>query len=427
MKHDPQVQGMYYQSFHPDELRGLLRTLVGTLNTLGDLGRICDRFQFRGGLRVYRRLARLLTQLETWATCWPPQYTLNHVQTCSPSVAGRIGEIAGGVVGTSNSLKAVAQTALYRTGLTDWMGGLGLRREAGAYILFGHRVVGHDDREHICARQLSSLLGYLRRHFDVIPLADVLDRLHTRAARAAVALTFDDGYADNYQELLPILRAHQVPATVFVTSGPVGTQNRLWVDELRRCVMESAATTLDVPFLDGARPLDSPCARRDAATAAVQAVKTGRAAPDEALRQVMSALRTAERGCTDTERMLSWQELRELAADPLVTIGVHTVSHPILANLPLDEACREIDEAREKLADAIGHLPEVFAYPNGQPEDIPPGAVEHLRRSGWKCAVTTVDAIARRDDDPMLLPRLPLGVGPRERLAWSLARAAHRV
>jgi peptidoglycan/xylan/chitin deacetylase (PgdA/CDA1 family) len=326
-------------------------------------------------------------------------------------------------------LKHVAQAVLYRTGLTDWLGGLGLRRKAGAYILFGHRVVGHDGGEHLCARQLSSLLGYLRGHFDVIPLVDVLDRLRTHCSsrRAAVALTFDDGYADNYYELLPILRAHQVPATVFVTSGPIDTQNRLWFAELRRCIMESAAPALAVPFLDGVRPLDSPCARQDAANAAVRAVKTGHVTADEALRQVMSTLRTTERSCTDTERMLSRRELRELAADPLVTIGAHTVSHPILANIPLDEAYREIDEGREKLADAIGYLPEVFAYPNGQPEDIPPEAIEHLRRSGWTCAVTTVPAVARRDDDPMLLPRLPLGSGPPERLAWSLARAAHRV
>ena len=327
-------------------------------------------------------------------------------------------------------LKGIIRWLAYQMGLPDAVRRRKEARREGdcVYILFGHRVTAPGDSRGVPSDSLDALLGYLRSQFDALTVADAVERLQAGggSSRPGVALTFDDGYADNLHHLLPVLRARRFPATVFVTSGTIGTRERLWFEETRRCIRETNAPAVEAEFLEQALPLSTPQQRTIAAEAVVEGMKATLARPAEAVAHLREALGVAERPCDDTERMLSREELAALAADPLVTIGAHTVRHPMLARLPAEDAAREIEDSRAALAEIIGYQPAFFAYPNGQPEDIPPAAVEHLRRSGWKCAVTTVPAVARRDDDPMLLPRLPLGSGPPERLAWSLARAAQR-
>ena len=301
------------------------------------------------------------------------------------------------------------------------------RRESDCvYILFGHRVTAPGDTRGVPSDNLDALLGYLRAQFDALTVADAVERLQAGGSspRPGVVLTFDDRYADNFHHLLPVLRARRFPATVFVTSGVIGTRERLWFDEMRRCIREANAPSVQAEFLDQPLPLSTPQQRTIAAEAVVERMKATLARPAEAVARLREALGVAERPCDDTERMLTREELATLAADPLVTIGAHTVSHPMLARLPAEDAAREIDDSRAALAEMIGYQPAFFAYPNGQPGDFTPTTADHLRASNWRGAFTTVPEVAQSGCDPYWIPRLPMGAGSAQRLAWSFLRTS---
>ena len=325
-------------------------------------------------------------------------------------------------------LKTQIRRLLYHMGLPD---ALRRRRDASrvsdsVYVLFGHRVTGPRDTRGIPSDSLAALLGYLRSQFDVLAMTDAMERLQARgrSPRPGVVITFDDGFADNLQHLLPMLKAHRFPATVFVTSGTIGTRERLWFDEARRCIRETNASEVQADFLDQSLPLATPQQRAMAADAVVERMKATVARPAEAVARLRAALGVAERLCDDAERMLTREELAALAADPLVTIGAHTVTHPVLARLSPEDAAREVEDSRAALAEIVGYQPAFFAYPNGKPGDVAPATVEHLLASGWRGAFTTVPEAAQAGCDPMWIPRLPLGTGSAERLAWSFLKAS---
>ena len=325
-------------------------------------------------------------------------------------------------------LKSTIKRLAYQMGLADVARRRREARREGdfVYILFGHRVTAPGDTRGVPSDALDGLLGYLRSQFDALTVTEAIERLQAggNSSRPGVVLTFDDGYADNLHRLLPVLRTRRFPATVFVTSGAIGTRERLWFDEMRRCIRETNAPCVQAAFLGQPLPLSTPQQRMIAAEAVVERMKATLARPAEAVARLREALGVAERPCDDTECMLSREELATLAADPLVTIGAHTVSHPMLARLPAEDAAREIDDSRAALAEIIGYPPAFFAYPNGQPGDFTPTMVDHLRASNWRGAFTTVSEVAQSGCDPYWIPRLPMGTGSAERLAWSFLRAS---
>ena len=151
----------------------------------------------------------------------------------------------------------------------------------------------------------------------------------------AVMVTFDDGYASMLHLALPVLERFQIPAVVFVCPDPVARGVRFWFDAVaERSGVDAVAAMKTLPY--------------DAWRA-------------ECRRQEMPALEG------DPHRPLSVEELRRLAASPLIEIGAHTMTHPILAHAPLDRQREEIEQSQRVLAGWVGTAPRLFAYPNGRP------------------------------------------------------------
>ena len=320
--------------------------------------------------------------------------------------------------------RAVVQQLALSTGIVDGMRRYwdGRRPSPSAFIFYAHGVtdtVGDGLR----ADGLDHMLGYLCRMFELLPLAEVVDRLASGACGRTpmVALTFDDGYANNLHRLLPVLRAHGAPATIFVTSGLVGTTKRLWTDEVRRYVRETRVPSLRASFLRGSVQLAPGADRSAIGDQLVETMKRAPVRPVELLAELREAAAVPNSPCDGDQRILSSEELASLAADPLITIGAHTVSHCVLSSVPFEVAQQEIDQSRRELAALTGLEPALFAYPNGA---FTPEVVEHLRKTGWRAGVATAPGIALPYGDLFRLPRLPLGCGPGPRLAWSMLRSS---
>ncbi|WP_406814335.1 polysaccharide deacetylase family protein [Mycobacterium sp. M23085] len=255
-------------------------------------------------------------------------------------------------------------------------------------------------------------LEYVAEHFNVLPLEVALANLAAGTLPPrALAITFDDGTRNLLTHALPVLRDLNLPAAVFLATGPIGTAETLWPDRLWLAIARSNATEIDLSALGlGSRSLDGSTSRGRVYVAAVEALKNVADAERIAvLDDILGALGQRGDGDAGPFRMLTWDEARELAGDPLMTLYPHTVTHPILARCGDDKVEREIADSCAALEREIGRTPTVFAYPNGRPQDFDSRAKDALRRRGVRWALSTAPGFADRRCDPLALPRLAVG------------------
>ena len=259
---------------------------------------------------------------------------------------------------------------------------------------------------------LRAMLEHLRsRDIDVVTIDELHQRLTTRNfSRRFACFTFDDGYRDNRDYALAVMREFDAPFTVFVTSDFAEGSGLLWWIALERVI--AAADTLNVTI--GGTP-----AQLDTTTVANKQAAFDRlhdwlrALPEFELRRQMQAL-CAHHGVDQAaicgDLCMSWRELKEFAADPLVTIGAHSISHCNLARQGEEVATFEMRESRARIEQALQIEVAHLAYPYG--DRMAAGAREFAiaRSAGYKTAVTTRPGMIFSENGGHLtaLPRVSL-------------------
>lgn len=258
---------------------------------------------------------------------------------------------------------------------------------------------------------LDETIGELRRAgFDIIALDDVPARLADDAAAAPFAvLTFDDGYRDVVEHGLPVLRRHGVPWTFYISTDFADGRGCVWWT-----LLEEAIRRLDrvaVPL--GAQTVSLPAGSAAEKAAAFDRVYwLLRAGPEERLREAVASLAAAADvdGASLVQRLcLGWTELKALArSEADLTIGAHTLSHPMLAKHDVEVVRREILESRTRLESELGRPVRHFAYPVGDPGSAGPREFAIARDAGFATAVTTRPGhlFAEHRDHLTALPRV---------------------
>jgi peptidoglycan/xylan/chitin deacetylase (PgdA/CDA1 family) len=277
-------------------------------------------------------------------------------------------------------------------------------RRARLLILTYHRVLAAPDpllEDEPDAAQFSEQVDVLRRYCRVLPLPEAIERLQSDTLPpCAACITFDDGYANNLAVALPILEQRGLTATVFIAVDAI-RRGVMWNDLVIESV-RAARSTIDLSPL-GQPPLEF----ADAARAAVIADLLGRMKYLPLARRWQLALELFSKNARgDHPRlMLSDAEVAAMAARGH-DVGAHTIHHPILRELPADEARAEIVESGRWLAEVTGKAPRSFAYPNGRPNrDYDRTHVEMVRAAGFDLAVSTSWGCATRRSDRYQLPR----------------------
>ncbi|MFY9514100.1 MAG: polysaccharide deacetylase family protein [Rubrivivax sp.] len=295
-------------------------------------------------------------------------------------------------------------------------------------IVIFHRVLaqadplfpGDPDAPHFDA-----ICRWLASWFRVLPLDEATDRLARGGLPPrAACITFDDGYADNHDLAMPILRRHGLTATFFIATGFLDG-GRMWndtvVESLRRC----RADRLDVSGLGLPRlsllDLGGWPARRAAMRQLLGAIKYLGFDERQACVDRLAALAGA---ALPHDLMMRSEQLKAMASAGM-QIGAHTVSHPILARLDAAQAEHEIASNKAELESRLQQPVRLFAYPNGKPgDDYLPRDVETVRRLGFSAAVSTSPGAARSGAGLRLheLPRFTPWDTQRLRFGLRLAR-----
>jgi peptidoglycan/xylan/chitin deacetylase (PgdA/CDA1 family) len=239
---------------------------------------------------------------------------------------------------------------------------------------------------------LRATLEHLRAHdVEIITLDDMHQRLiEENFSRRFACFTFDDGYRDNRDFALPVMRAFDAPFTVYVASDFAEGEGRLWWVALERVI--EAASSIEVMI--GGVPSRLDTATAVAKQAAYQRVHDWlRRLPGahDVRREVagLCARHGVDEAAISGELCLSWDELKPFASDPLVAIGAHTISHCNLAKQPTETAAHELTESRSRIENVLQRRVLHLAYPYG--DRIAAGTREFAlaRAAGYKTAVTT--------------------------------------
>jgi peptidoglycan/xylan/chitin deacetylase (PgdA/CDA1 family) len=256
------------------------------------------------------------------------------------------------------------------------------------------------------------LLELQRESFDLISLDAVPERLQARglANRPFAVITFDDGYRDNVEHAWPVLRRHNAPWTIFVTTDFSDGNGRLWWLELEHVISRLDMVSLSVGRHHIALPTRTPVEKQFAFELIHQRL---RAAPTREVESATAPL--AALAGVDTRRLvrdfcLGWDEIRDLAREPDVCIGAHSISHPVLANCDLVTAIHEIKEGKARLERCLGRPVRHLAYPFGDSAAVGAREVELARQAGYLTAVTTRPGHLFREHSRHLheLPRVSL-------------------
>jgi len=273
-------------------------------------------------------------------------------------------------------------------------------------ILIFHRVLATRDPlrpDEPDAAEFEAQMRWVRGWFNVMPLGDAVERLYQgRLPPRALAVTFDDGYADNVEIAAPVLHRLGMTATFFVSTAYLDG-GCMWNDRIIEAIAACRGERLELESIGFASvAVDTVAARRDAVGSLLRRIRhlegTRRSEAVDAV--------TRAAGAPDPGRLMMTPrqllELRSMGMD----VGAHTMTHPILTRLAPAAAAAEIGGARERLEQVLGERITLFAYPNGVPhQDYGPEHVRIAQRCGFAAAVSTAWGAASRRSDRYQLPR----------------------
>ncbi len=248
----------------------------------------------------------------------------------------------------------------------------------------------------------------------------------------AVAVTFDDGYADNLEAAVPLLARHGVPATVFAAPGAADADREFWWDELEKVLLlpGSLPPQFSVRIGTERRPIvlgraaeysrrdyeghlrwtvdlkEAPTARHHAYRDLSARLRTLTAADRARALADLFAVSGASTIARGTHRPLSPAGIASLARQENIAVGSHTVSHPALGFLHQAEQRREIAGGRARLESLTGRPVTAFAYPFGGTSDISPAVLRIARDAGMTLACTTRPGCVHAGSDRHALPRV---------------------
>ena len=264
----------------------------------------------------------------------------------------------------------------------------------------------------------------LARDWSPLSLAELVEGfVSRRLPERAVAVTFDDGYADNLEVAAPILLDHGIPATLFVATDLVDAGGPPWWDELASLLLGPAGLPPTLTLSSGGGRWEIPPLAAGERRSATNALPPWEAEPGTRLRvhyEVWLALRALDTPTRESALdeiaewagvsrpsghvLLTWEQLRELAALPGFDLGAHTLTHPALPNCSPEEARAEIAGGADRLRARIGVEVEQFAYPFGTWSRSVAQLVAEL---GFRAAYTTDRHAISWSSSPHALPRVP--------------------
>jgi peptidoglycan/xylan/chitin deacetylase (PgdA/CDA1 family) len=285
---------------------------------------------------------------------------------------------------TSLLLKALAKT----------------RKSHPCIILLYHRIV--DDSSayldkgpgmHHHVYDFEKEISYLKKHYQILSIDETVARIKSRRyfEKPTVAITFDDGYRDNFTLAYPVLRKHGVPATIYLATSLIGSEGRTWTDQIELALLQTRREYFSLPELHGEEKI-SIRTKGEKRAACIELASALKSMPDVRCKELLQGI--FERldfhpNEAKTRMMLNWDEVRVMAGNG-ITFGSHSHTHPILSRMPVAEAKEELLDSKKIIEEQLGQQVKHFAYPNGRIEDFSEELRNYSENIGFESVASVI-------------------------------------
>jgi len=275
-----------------------------------------------------------------------------------------------------------------------------VRKHGSLTILAYHRIFENPisvdcnfDEELLSATQddFDKQVSWLKRYFEIITFEQLK---HLETSANYLIITFDDGYRDNYDLAYPVLKKHGVKATIFLSTGYIGAKELFWWDEIAYVIKKTSVTDCTIKLdQDYKYDLGNESKKR---TAMASLVKLAKRIPNEKRLELLDQLKMTLRVKIPKEAgkdlILSWADVLEMSKHG-IEFGAHSVTHPILANMPIFEMRLEIEDSKEAIEKVTGKEVVVFSYPVGGEDRFNTVTKDLVKEAGYSYAVSYVHGV----------------------------------
>lgn len=316
-------------------------------------------------------------------------------------------------------VRRLIANSLYYSGVLWIWASIKFHRKA--FVLMYHRVLpeGADtfSADSICVRPetFARHMAFLRRHFRVLSTAELAGYLESgeKLPSRSCVITFDDGWRDNFEHALPILREQQVPAVIFVATDYIGSNDCFWQERLSRLMFNAVkqggvALSLVEKNLGVELAQRNEADRRRLIRDAVDALKKRPQAEVESIEARVRQILGGVAPDLGDDQFMSWPQVAGLTQGTRVVVGSHGCSHTPLTRMPQERAAAELEEASRRITQEVGKPTTTIGYPNGNYDDH---VVRLTRAAGYRLGFTTDKGLVGEIRDPFKLPRLNIHEG----------------
>ena len=264
-------------------------------------------------------------------------------------------------------------------------------------VLLYHRVNSDGDPYFpgISTEVFDAQMRYLARNYRVLSLGEILKRIEdgSKVDPYTIAVTFDDGYCDNFTYAHPILKKYGLPATLFVATGYIESDRMIWNDRVSWAFKHTNRKdfTLEIANRRLTFSLRSTEDKIRSLGSVLEELKTVSDFDKNSIAGTIVA--ELNGGKTESRRlMLNWNEVRQMVKERW-EVGSHTVNHVILTRVKPSAINDELLKSKESLQRQLQCPINLFAYPNGKQPDFNLSVKDLVRQAGYKAAVTTLDGL----------------------------------
>jgi len=239
-------------------------------------------------------------------------------------------------------------------------------------------------------------MDYLVSNYNVISGSELVAFIQheKKLPPNAAVITFDDGYLDNYINAYPILKARNLPAIIFLATDYIGTNKPFYWDWVANCFYHTRKDNVELPNL-GLQTWQNDAMRDKVMLRWIESLKKMPESEKQTfLNRLPEILEVSINNSAFTNLMISWAQAREMS-EHRIEMGGHTVSHPILTRISLDDVTMELSKSKKHIEEEVGKPAISFAYPNGQSTDFNAEIASRVASVGFKTAFTLLSGPTR--------------------------------
>lgn len=249
----------------------------------------------------------------------------------------------------------------------------------------------------------------IRHNFNIISLGDAVKLLKSThpIPKDTIVITFDDGYKSMYTSVFPLVKKYNIPITIFLCVDPLEKQYPLFIDALIYAVDNSIEKTLDLSSfgLKNYSLKSSPLKEQAIREINEYSKILCKLKKEKLLAFIFEQLKVDIASPELRNKMLSWDEIKEMKRYA-VTFGAHSLSHPVLSNIPLGDAEKEIFTSKKLIEEKLDENITLFAYPYGSNKDFNIEVVKVVEQNGFSCACTLLAGDNKKGDNLFSLKRI---------------------